>query len=93
MAKRKTAKVKDLRPNKINDEQLKGVQSVISASNQIKLEVGNIAARKHMLLHELDNVNKKLSELNLALEEEYGKVDIDINTGDIKYSEDEQADS
>jgi hypothetical protein len=93
MAKRKTAKVKDLRPSKINDEQLKEVQSVINASNQIKLEVGNIAARKHMLLHELDNINKKLSELNATLEEEYGKVDIDINTGDIKYPEDEQADS
>ena len=46
-----------------------------------------------MLLHELDNVNKKLSELNATLEEEYGKVDIDINTGEIKYPEDEQADS
>jgi hypothetical protein len=93
MAKRKTPKVKDLRPNKINDEQLKEVQNVINASNQIKLEVGNISARKHMLLHELDNINKKLSELNVSLENEYGKVDIDINTGDIKYPEDEQANS
>lgn len=93
MAKRKTPKVKDLRPSKINDEQLKEVQNVINASNQIKLEVGNISARKHMLLHELDNINKKLSELNVSLENEYGKVDIDINTGDIKYPEDEQANS
>jgi hypothetical protein len=46
-----------------------------------------------MLLHELDNINKKLSELNVSLENEYGKVDIDINTGDIKYPEDEQANS
>lgn len=82
-----------VKPEKITDEQLKEVQSVINASNQIKLEVGNISARKHMLLHELDNVNKKLSEVNSALEEEYGKVDIDINTGEIKYPEDEQADS
>ena len=37
MAKRKTPKVTNLRPEKITDEQLKEVQQVISASNQIKL--------------------------------------------------------
>jgi hypothetical protein len=31
--------------------------------------------------------------INKALEEEYGKMDIDINTGAINYPEDEQADS
>ena len=93
MAKRKTPKVKDLRPEKITDEQLKEVQQVISVSNQIKLEIGNIAARKHMLLHELNTVNEKMSEINKNLEEEYGKMDIDINTGAINYPEDEQADS
>ena len=46
-----------------------------------------------MLLHELDIINKKMSEINKALEEEYGKMDIDINTGAINYPEDEQADS
>jgi len=57
------------------------------------LEVGNIEARKHMLLHELDAVNRKMGEINTKLEEEYGKMDIDINTGAINYPEDEQADS
>ena len=81
------------KPEKITDEQLKEVQQVISTSNQIKLEIGNSEARKHMLLHELDLINKKMSEINKTLEEEYGKMDIDINTGAINYPEDEQADS
>ncbi len=81
------------KPEKITDEQLKEVQQVISTANQIKLEVGNVEARKHMLLHELDIINKKMSEINTTLEEEYGKMDIDINTGAINYPEDEQADS
>ena len=91
----KKEEVIDLKPKaeKITDEQLKEVQQVISTSNQIKLEVGNIEARKHMLLHELDIINKKMSEINKTLEEEYGKMDIDINTGAINYPEDEQADS
>ncbi len=81
------------KPEKITDEQLKEVQQVISTSNQIKLEIGNAEARKHALLHELDFVNKKMGEINATLEEEYGKMDIDINTGVINYPEDEQADS
>jgi len=81
------------KPEKITDEQLKEVQQVISASNQIKLEIGNAEARKHMLLHELDAINKAISDINTKLEEEYGKMDVDINTGAINYPEDEQADS
>lgn len=81
------------KPEKITDEQLKEVQQVISTSNQIKLEIGNAEARKHMLLHELDVINRKMSEINKSLEEEYGKMDIDINTGAINYPEDEQANS
>jgi hypothetical protein len=81
------------KPEKITDEQLKKVQQIISTSNQIKLDLGNIEARKHALLHELDGINKIMSDINKELEEEYGKMDIDINTGAINYPEDEQADS
>ncbi len=81
------------KPEKITDEQLKKVQQIISTSNQIKLDLGNIEARKHVLLHELDGINKIMSDVNKELEEEYGKMDIDINTGAINYPEDEQANS
>ena len=89
------AKTIDLaaKPEKITDEQLKEVQQIISISNQIKLEIGNVSARKHSLLHELDIVNKKMGELNAKLEEEYGKTDVDIQTGTITYAKNEQADS
>ena len=80
------------KPEKITEEQLKEVQQVISASNQIKLEVGNAEARKHALLHELDAINRKMSEINNKLEEEYGKMDIDIHTGAISYPEDVEND-
>lgn len=81
------------KPEKITDEQLKKVQQIISTSNQIKLEIGNAEAKKHMLLHDLDSINKIMSDINKELEEEYGKMDIDINTGTISYPEDEQANS
>ena len=93
MAKRKTPKAKDLRPDKLNEEQTKQVQQVISLSNKIKLELGNISVRQHTLLHEMDTVNKQISEINQNLEKEYGKIDVDISTGEIKYLDDEQANS
>jgi len=93
MAKRKTPKVTNLRPEKITDQRLQEVQQVISMTNQVKMEIGNTEARKHALLHELDGVNQKLQGIQKSLEEAYGKIDLDINTGEIKYPEDEQADS
>ena len=45
------------------------------------------------MLHELDFVNKKIGEIQSKLEEEYGKVDVDISNGAITYSKDGQADS
>tara|TARA_R100000988_G_C3846696_1_gene92992 strand:- start:88 stop:369 length:282 start_codon:yes stop_codon:yes gene_type:complete len=93
MAKRKTPKVKDLRPQKLNEKQTKEVQNIVSLANQIKLELGNMEARKHALLHELDSINNQIVDINKKLEEEYGKVDIDIATGNLQYLEDEQANS
>ena len=93
MAKRKTPKVTNLRPEKITDQELQEVQQVISMTNQVKMEIGNAEARKHALLHELDGVNQKLQSIQKSLEEAYGKIDLDINTGEIKYPEDEQANS
>jgi hypothetical protein len=93
MAKRKTPKVSNLRPEKITDEQLKEVQQIISISNQVKLEIGGVEARKHKLLHELDVVSKRMNELHDKLEEEYGKFDLDIHTGTINYPENEQVNS
>jgi len=93
MAKRKTPKVTNLRPEKITDQELQEVQQVISMTNQVKMEIGNTEARKHALLHELDGVNQKLQGIQKSLEEAYGKIDLDINTGEIKYPEDEQANS
>ena len=74
---------------KITEEQLKEIQKIVSTINQIKLEVGNVEARKYMLLNELSSVNKMMSDVSAKLEEEYGKMDIDINTGKITYPDEE----
>jgi len=93
MAKRKTPKVKDLRPKKITKEQLGKMQNVVRAVNEGQQQLGILESQKHALLHEVMQLQGMINEIQKELQEEYGKVDININDGVIRYKEDEQADS
>mgnify|MGYP001334801286 FL=1 len=93
MAKRKTPKVKDLRPEKITKEQLNKMQNVVRAVNEGQQQLGILESQKHALLHEVMQLQGMINEIQKELQEEYGKVDININDGTIRYKEDEQADS
>ena len=93
MAKRKTPKVKDLRPEKISEEQLGKMQNVVRAINEGQQQLGILESQKHALLHEVMQLQGMINEIQKELQEEYGKVDININDGVIRYKEDEQADS
>jgi len=93
MAKRKTAKVKDLRPSKINDEQLTELQGIVSAINESHANLGRLEVQKHQLLHQNEQLQGAIKELQKTLEDEYGTCNIAIQDGTIKYEEDEQANS
>ena len=85
MAKRKTPKVKDLRPEKISDEQLQNVQAAVTGINNHQLEIGRLETRKHQLLHSLGTIQDQMTLLQEELEKEYNTVDINIETGAINY--------
>jgi hypothetical protein len=58
--------------------------------NEIKMELGNIEAAKHRLLHSLADVeNKDFGEIKKELEEKYGKVNINVTDGIITELQDE----
>ena len=90
MAKKKE-KVVDLKPTNITEEQLKAIQEIVSPINNMQMEIGRMESRKHMLMHEVGMLQGKLQEQQKSLEEEYGKVNINIQTGEINY--DVEADS
>ena len=92
MAKRKTPKVKDLRPEKINDEQLNKVQSVINEINRSQLEIGSMESRKHSLLHGIARSQEELQEMQKEFEKDYGTSNINIKDGTINYNEDVKTD-
>ena len=90
---KKKEKVVDLKPNRITDDQLKELQKVVSAVNKVKFDIGTLEAQKHDALHALFQGNEKLRDIQVELEKDYGTADINIQTGDINYKEDEPSDS
>ena len=77
----------DLKPEKVTDEQLKKVQSIINMLNRAQLELGIMETRKHSLLHDVTDIQKKLNLMQDEFEKQYGTNNINIQTGEIKYPE------
>ena len=91
MAKRKTPKVKDLRPQKVTAEELKKLQELVNMIRQGEMQLGNIETKKHSLLHQITGVQEQVGLLQKEFEKTYGSVDINITDGAISYPQDEQA--
>jgi hypothetical protein len=87
MAKRKTPKIKNLRPEKISDSQLKKVQSIVNAINRAQLELGIMESKKHSMLHGIAGIQDELTSLQEKFNKEYGTYDINIQDGSINYPE------
>ena len=67
---------------KITEEQLKKVVEQNKELEDTVLEIGILESKKHALLHKVADVNKALEESKKELEEEYGKISIDLKTGE-----------
>lgn len=68
--------------SKITDEQLKQLQELQLKLNTTVSNIGTLEANKHALLHELAGVNKEIEDTKNALEEQYGSVNINLETGE-----------
>jgi hypothetical protein len=67
--------------SKITDKQLENLNKKYSAVQQLKVYIGDIEGQKHLLLHQLVNAQDELQKMQATLEEEYGKVSIDLKDG------------
>ena len=83
----KKDKVVDLKPKaeKITDEQLKSLQSVVNDNNAIQFRVGALEAQKHELIHQQASIQAKIVELQNTFSKEYGTFDVDLTDGTINY--------
>ena len=93
MAKRKTPKAKDLRPQNVTADELKKLQELVNLIRQGEMQLGNLETKKHSLLHQIAGVQEQINLLQGEFEKTYGKVDINITDGAISYPQDEQVNS
>ena len=80
------AKTQDL---KIKDEQLVILQDHVTKINNAQLQLGQLESQKYDIIAALPKLRTELQNFQNKLEEEYGKVSINIQDGTIKQPEDE----
>ena len=93
MAKNTSKKIKELKgvkPEKINEEELNKVQSIINNINRAQLEIGSFETKKHNMLHHVSSLQEQLSKMQVEFKKNYGTDDINIQDGTINYEENEQ---
>ena len=89
------AKIKELkgeRPEKVTDAQLSRIKNIVDRINNAQMNIGQLEARKHQLLHMIAGTNDELALLQDELDKEYGTNDVNIETGVINYPENGEAD-
>ena len=60
------------------------MQQNVSKLNQIHIELGRLENQKHKILHQVNEIESMFDELQKELEEKYGKVNINIETGEFE---------
>mgnify|MGYP003111606517 FL=1 len=73
------------KPTNISKEQLEKLQSILTNINQFNLEIGRIENRKHSIIHQSLVTQEALKKMQDELEEEYGTVNVNVQTGEINY--------
>tara|TARA_R110002051_G_scaffold59336_1_gene108740 strand:+ start:885 stop:1181 length:297 start_codon:yes stop_codon:yes gene_type:complete len=89
MAKTKLKKVEEAidlsKPEKVTEQQLKDIQAIVDRINNAQMNIGQLEARKHQVLHMIAGTNDELTLLQSKLQEEYGTNDVNIQDGTINY--------
>ena len=76
--------------NKIKEEQLSKIQGQQVELNNILHEVGVLETQKHGLLHKFGSINQQVEDFKNELENEYGAIQINVETGEYIEIEKEQ---
>jgi hypothetical protein len=66
---------------KISEEQLQKLQEAVGSIQNLQSQIGGVEAQKHILLHQLLANQEQLQNMQVELEKEYGKVNINIKDG------------
>jgi len=85
MAKKEKMVDLETKAENVSNEQLKKIQTIVNRINQTQMNIGQLEARKHQLLHMIAGTNDELTLLQDELQQQYGTNDVNIETGKINY--------
>lgn len=68
---------------KVTTEELENLQTLHQKFNETKLNIADAELLKRKLFIDLDNLSKEYQELEALLLENYGKVSVNLQTGEI----------
>jgi len=83
---KKLKELKGIKPEKITDEQLKGVQELINSINRSQIELGQMETKKHAMLHHISSLQEQVGVMRDTFEKDYGTADVNIQDGTINYA-------
>ena len=83
---KKIKELKGIKPEKVTDEELKGVQDLINDINRSQMDLGQIETKKHAILHHISMLQEGVGRLRETFEKDYGTSDINIQDGVINYT-------
>ena len=66
----------------VTQEQLETIRNQQRDLNSILTNIGVLESQKHSLLHSLADLNRNIEETKMELENQYGAVNINLETGD-----------
>ena len=75
---------------KIKKKELEALQEVVNKIQSIQSQLGLYEIEKHALLHEMVAARQQVQAQQADLEEKYGKVSIDVVTGEYKEIEEDE---
>ncbi len=78
---------------KIKEKQLETIVKYQDELTAILNNIGVLETQKHALLHKVAEVNEGLEKEKEKIEEEYGKISIDLKTGEYTEIKEEEEDA
>lgn len=78
---------------KITEKQLETIVKYQDELTAILNNIGVLETQKHALLHKVAEVNEGLEKEKEKIEEEYGKISIDLKTGEYTEIKEEEEDA
>ena len=87
--KEKVLEVKE-KVEKVSEQHLKELQSVVNAINSLQFNIGKIETQKHKMLHEMSLHQDQIIVHQKKLIKEYGTYDVNLEDGTINWPEEKK---